>query len=205
MEPMPQSTLTILILVALILSSVTLITVLSAIICLLCMRYRHSNVDSSKYHLPARCSVSLPNRPSPVFTSPSLSSLEISDIIKNSIVPYPQRINSYPRAPKPSLSQAKYHLDSVTVKDEYSSDDQKKHKQMNKHDRNNDTTFRSENRVTFQHHNRQRQEQEKEKLYKPLTTVMFNSRHTPYPPETIAFDQVMRTNLGFSNDNKFDL
>jgi hypothetical protein len=85
-----------------------------------------------------------------------------------------------------SFQSHKYHPDSISIIYERPSNNQNKHQQDN-----DETTIRSESRVYIQRHQQQQR-------FKPITDVEFLDRHTPYPPDVLAREQIMMNHLQFS-------
>jgi len=88
-----------------------------------------------------------------------------------------------------SFQSDKCHPDSISIIYERPSNNQNKHQQVYKNDDNDETTIRSESRVYIQRHQQQR--------FKPITDVEFLDRHTPYPPDVLAREQIMMNHLQF--------
>ena len=168
MEAFSGETLSILVLIAVALSGVTFIAVLILTIGLLCIRYR--------------------SRPTVVSPIDSYSSDRRSSVSSSSAVPSPTVPIKSPVVKSKKRQEQRSPSNSISIIDERSYDNRKKHSQIYNHD---ETTIRNESRV---HSQRQQQ--------KPMTDMRFTDRSTPYPPDVIARERIMMTHIRIPKDNK---
>jgi hypothetical protein len=139
------------------------------VLILICIKYHHSNTIS------------------PVDTR----SITSSDSHLSSVSPIPIKnpVISSTKRKEQSFQPQKYHPDSISIIYERPYNNQNKHQQVYKNDDNDETTIRSESRVYIQRHQQRRS--------KTITDVRFLDRHTPYPPDVLAREQIMLNHLQF--------
>ncbi|CAF3052130.1 unnamed protein product [Rotaria socialis] len=207
MEPFTPEILTSVVLIAIVLSGVTFVALTILIICLI--RSKRGRVkaeiddndndddddddddgdDDDDVSLPATSKDSSHTRSPSI--SPTLSSPSIrTPAGQTPMVQIPQKKKLPSAAPK-------HRSRVISVTDEYSSNDQMKHKHAYRHDASYDTIITNDSRLQS---SQPQQKQQHAKLFKPVIEGNFVTRETPYPPDIIKREQFMIATRGNPND-----
>ncbi|CAF2000595.1 unnamed protein product [Rotaria magnacalcarata] len=199
MEPFTPEILTVVVLIAVILSGVTFVAFIILIICLIRSKHRRvkaeigdnddNDADDDDALLVAT-SNDLSHARSPSISS-SLSSSIQTPAARIPMVQIPRK-KKLPPTPK-------HRPHVISVLEEYSSDDQMKHKHVYRYDESGDTIITNDSRL--QNPDPQ-QKKRHAKSFKPVIESNFATRETPYPPDIIKREQFMVAIRGIPN-NKY--
>jgi len=192
MESFSNTTLSTLVIVAIISSGLAFTAVSILIIYLLWIKNRRSDSVSPAYTDSIVSSDSNDSRSSSIssFSSSSVSSIPVKTPV----------IISTKRKEQQQSRLQKLRSNSISTIDENSSDNEKKRQQVHKRNGNDETIIRSESRIYTQQH-QQRPQQEP---LKPRRDMRLLDRATPYPPDVIERERVMMNYVGFPVDGKYN-